>query len=33
MGIFEKLINKVERNPKSTRGFYFGASEWKKRSY
>jgi hypothetical protein len=27
MGIFEKLINKVERNPKSTRGFYFGASE------
>lgn len=27
MGIFEKLINKAERNPKTTRGFYFGATE------
>lgn len=27
MGIFEKLLNKVERSPKSTRGFYFGATE------
>lgn len=27
MGIFEKLINKAEKNPKSTKGFYFGATE------
>lgn len=27
MGIFEKLINKAERQPNSTRGFYFGATE------
>lgn len=27
MGIFEKLKHKAERNPRSTRGFYFGATE------
>lgn len=27
MGIFEKIINRAERQPNSTRGFYFGATE------